>query len=128
MLNIKFERSPNFSAENWGPLNFFLGGYHQKNDCYYNDTDKRSEELSGPSHLCSTFRSLAVAFGKAFTLEFDLNQSVDQMKLESFCESGAFNSVGWNPFDILNILKWTMDLVQICAHTDGITMSNFITI
>ena len=39
-------------------------GYHKKNDRYYNDIDKRNGELSGPSDLCSTFISLAVAFGK----------------------------------------------------------------
>ena len=55
---------------------------------------KGSEELSELSHLCSTIRSLAVAFGKTFTLDlkFDLNQSVDQMKVESLCKSGAFSS------------------------------------
>ena len=66
MLNMRF-----------GGLQFFLQKlsglelcrYHQKNDCYYNDTDEKSEEFSGPSHLCSTFRSLAVAFGKMFTLD-----------------------------------------------------------
>ena len=44
-------------------------GYHKKSDCYYNDDDKRSGELSEPSDLCSTFRRLAVAFGKNFTLD-----------------------------------------------------------
>ena len=71
-------------------------GYHKKNpDCYYNDNDKRSGELSGPSDLCSTFRSLAVAFGKTFTLDlkFDLNQSADQMKVGSFCKPGALNGI-----------------------------------
>ena len=58
-------------------------GYHKKNDCYYNDIDKRSGELSAPSDLCSTFRSLAVAFEITFTLDlkFDLNKSADQMKV-----------------------------------------------
>ena len=60
-------------------------GHHEKNDYQYNDIDKRSVELSGPSDLCSTFRSLAVAFRKTFTLDlkFDLNQSADQMKVGS---------------------------------------------
>ena len=57
----------------------YLLGITKRKDCHYNDIDKRSGELSGPSDLCSTFRSLAVAFGKTFTLglKFDLNQSVD---------------------------------------------------
>ena len=49
-----------------GALNFFR--YHQNNDCY-NDIDKTSKELSGTSHLCSTIRSRAVAFGNTFTLD-----------------------------------------------------------
>ena len=91
MLNTRFGGLQIFVQKIEG-LVFF--GYHKKDDCYYNDIDKRSEEISGPSHLCSTFRRLAVSFGKTFTLElkFDLNQSVDQMKLESFCKSGTFNS------------------------------------
>ena len=47
-------------------------GYYKKKKkrlLYYNDIDKRSGELSGPSDLCSTFRSLAVAFGRTFTLD-----------------------------------------------------------
>ena len=50
---------------------FYLLGYHKKKtDCYYDDIDKRSGELSGPSYLCSTFRSLPVAFGNTFTFDF----------------------------------------------------------
>ena len=62
-----------------------------KNDCYYNDIDKRSEELSGPSDLCSTFRSLAVSFGRTFTLDlkFEFNQSEE---VGSLRKPGAFNS------------------------------------
>ena len=57
----------------------YLLGITKNDDCYYNDIDKRSGELSGPFDLCSTFRSLAVAFGKTFTLDlkFDVNQSAE---------------------------------------------------
>ena len=70
---------------------YLLGVRRKVNDCYYNDIDKRSGELSGPSNLCSTFRSLAVAFGKAFTLDlkFGMNQSAE---VGGLCKPGAFNS------------------------------------
>ena len=91
MLNMRSGGSPNFCTENWGSCIFWVS---QKNNCYYNDIDKRSGELSGPSDLCSIFRSLVVAFGKTFALDlkFDLNQSADQMKVRSLCKPGAFNS------------------------------------
>ena len=60
MLNMRFGGSQNFCTENWGSCIF---RYHKKYD-YYNDIDKRSEEISGPSDLCSAFRSLAVLLGQ----------------------------------------------------------------
>ena len=55
---------------------------------------KEVKNFLGPPICVHWFRSPAVAFGKTFTLDlkFDLNQSVDQMKVESFCKSVAFNS------------------------------------
>ena len=91
MLNVRSGDLQIF-AQRIGSLVSF--GYHKKTDCYYIDNDKRCGEVSGPSDLCLTFKSLADAFGKPFTLDlkFDLNQSADQMKVGSFCKPGAFNS------------------------------------
>ena len=89
MLNMRSGDLQIFVQKIGGLVSF---GYHKKkNDCYYNDIDKRSGELSGPSDLCSTFRSLVVAFGKTFTLDlkFDLNQSAE---VGSLRKPGGFNS------------------------------------
>ena len=105
-----------------GGLVFF--GYHKKTDCYYNDIDKRSGELSGPSDLCSTFRSLAVAFGKTFTLDlkFDMNQSAE---VGSLCKPGATipTRITWDPFDILNILKCTNYSIYFKIKTSKMSQS-----
>ena len=116
MLNMRF-------VQKIGGLVFL--GYHKKNDCYYNDFDKRIEELSGPSDLCSTFKSLAVAFGKTFTLvlKFDLNRSADQMKVGSTANwaPSTLTRIIWDPSDILNILKWTN--YSICFKMKASKMS-----
>ena len=59
MLNVSSGGSPNFCTENWESCIFWVS---QKTDCYYNDNEV--ENFLGPSDLCSTFKSLAVAFGK----------------------------------------------------------------
>ena len=63
MLNMRSGGPPNFCTENWGSCIVWVS---QKNDCYYNDIDKSSGELSGPSDLCSTFGKSCGCFWENF--------------------------------------------------------------
>ena len=66
MLNMRFGGSP-ILYRKLGVLH--LSGITKK-DCYYNDSDKRSEELSEPYHLCSLIQKSCSCFWENFHIGF----------------------------------------------------------